>query len=196
MKYSKKNYTKNEIFFRKKANWENIKSGYLSLWWRCGAPFPAQTPLCLCRSCISGILRTKWMITTDVGVMWILLTAWGQPAANCRRLFKRCRKMSPSVPAGIWWLWEVKMMSFFGCNCSCSCRCPLAAIVVSAILGVVTAFFKRSLCQSRGQAKRWNSRPVASAEGLLLRFLIYNLHKIMHKNLIYFLKGGGIFKRL
>ena len=34
------------------------------------------------------------------------------------------------------------MMSFFGCNCSCSCRCPLAAIVVSAILGVVTAFLQ------------------------------------------------------
>ena len=31
-------------------------------------------------------------------------------------------------------------MSLFGCNCNC--RCTLAAIIVSAILGVVTAFLQ------------------------------------------------------
>lgn len=31
-------------------------------------------------------------------------------------------------------------MSFFSCNCKC--RCPLAALVVSVILGVVTAFLQ------------------------------------------------------
>lgn len=36
--------------------------------------------------------------------------------------------------------WEVKNMSLFSCNCKC--RCPLAALIVSVILGVVTAFLQ------------------------------------------------------
>lgn len=33
-------------------------------------------------------------------------------------------------------------MSIVGCNCTCRCRCTLAAIIVSAILGVITAFLQ------------------------------------------------------
>lgn len=36
--------------------------------------------------------------------------------------------------------WEVKIMSIFGCRCRCSC--PLVALIVSVILGVVTAFLQ------------------------------------------------------
>ena len=33
-------------------------------------------------------------------------------------------------------------MAILGCDCNCKCRCSLAALVVSAIIGVLTAFFQ------------------------------------------------------
>ena len=33
-------------------------------------------------------------------------------------------------------------MAFFNCDCNCRCRCPVVALVLSAIIGVLTAFFQ------------------------------------------------------
>lgn len=33
-------------------------------------------------------------------------------------------------------------MAFFDCDCSCRCRCPVLALVLSAIIGVLAAFFQ------------------------------------------------------
>lgn len=34
------------------------------------------------------------------------------------------------------------MMSMMNCNCSCRCRCAVVALIVSAIIGVLTAFLQ------------------------------------------------------